>query len=145
MKKTVDIYDKKSVYQEEMEPRIYELIQIARENSIPIMITAAVSNSTEATEYASNVLLASTELSLFENRIANILFLLNDFYADAPSEIQHMADELTHYLKASIPDIQERLDIKLTDDKLFELYKAACRNTVLRFPEGVFPSPFGED
>lgn len=145
MKKTVDIYDKKSVYQEEMEPRIYELIQIAKENSIPIMITAAICNSSDATEYASNVLLASTELSLFENRIANILFLLNDFYADAPSEIQHMADELTHYLKASIPDIQERLDIKLTDDKLSELYKAACRNTALRFPEGIFPSPFEEN
>lgn len=141
----VDIYDKKSIYEEQMEPLVHEILQIAKENSIPVIVSAAVSNNEKATTYESNVVLAVTELSLFENRIANILFLMNDFYAEAPAEIRHMADELIHYLKPSVPDLEDRLDVRLTDDKISEIYNASLRTMELHFPEGIFPSVIDDE
>lgn len=145
MKNKIDVYNKKSIYDEQMKPLIEQLLSLARKNNIPLVISAAVANDEEHTEYETRTVLAITELSLYENRIANVLFLMNDFYADAPENIQNMVRSLTQYLKSSIPDIEERINIHLADNHLSEAYKALCRQIDLHFPGSTFSAAFDDE
>lgn len=145
MKHSIDVYDKKSIYREQMKPLIDDLLSISRKNNIPIVVSAAVANDEEHTEYETSTVLAVTELSLFENRIANVLFLMNNFYTDAPDDIRNMVRNLTQYLKASIPDAEELINVRLSNDKISESYKSLCHQISLHFPDGVFPSAFDDD
>lgn len=145
MKKKIDIYNKKTVYDQQMRPLVDELLSISRKNNIPIVISAAVANDEEHTEYETRIVLAITELSLFENRIANVLFLMNGLLADAPEDIRDMVRSLTQYLRASVPDADDMINIRLAKDTLTEAYKALCRNIDLHFPESVFPTGFDDD
>lgn len=145
MKKKIDVYNKKSVYATQMKPLVEDLLSISRKNNIPIVISAAVANDENHTEYETRTVLAITELSLFENRIANVLLLMNDFYAEAPEEIRNMVRSLIQYLKASIPDAEEQVSIRLSKDTISEIYKALCHTVELHFPVSVFPTGFDED
>lgn len=134
MERKIDIYDKTDIYLGEMKPVINELITLAKKYDLPTFVTVAVANNEKETKYMSDVVLASTEMTLFENRIANILFLLNGFIADAPEDIRNMYRELLYYLMPSIPDVKNMVDVRLRDEWISALYKAACHNTGLRYP-----------
>lgn len=145
MRTISDEYDKRTLYEEQMKPLVDELLQTARKLNLPTVISTAVANHEDNTEYISNAVLAITELTLFENRIANILYLMNDFYADAPEDIRNMVRELTYYLQPSVPDIETRINVRLSDENLLEIYKAACHKIDLHFPKGVFPDVLNDD
>ena len=93
-----DIYDKKKVYEEKIEPIIKQLKLTCNIEHLPMFVTVAVANNEKETVYRNDMVYASTDIRLSDRKIGNLLLLVNDFKTEPPLHLQSCIRDLQDYL-----------------------------------------------
>lgn len=118
-------YNKKSIYNKEIEPLVNQLKIICNLRQMPMFITVAVKNSPKGTEYISDTVLSSSEIKLTDNRIASLLLKINGFEDRCPDYILRDIQELQDYLdRISIEETTgNQIEVELCDDCIPDLIR----------------------
>ncbi len=99
-------YEKKKVFEEKIQPLLFQLKTICNAEKMPMFISVAVENSPSGTLYANDAVLASTGVRLEDNRIADIMLSMNGLVTDYPDYIKKDLRELEEFIQRS----KERTD-----------------------------------
>lgn len=133
-----DIYDKRKIYRSKIAPLIKELKVRCNLECMPMFITVAVANSEEGTKYMNDAIHAGIDVTLKDDRISDVLLLLNGFESDMPEHIKRDLREVEDYadhLKAV--KNRDTVDVSLKKDKIAMLDRAVeCRDEV-KPPDGI--------
>lgn len=118
-----DYYDKRAIYNKEIKKIIKDLKLACNIEKMPMFVTVAVKNDKDTTDYESDMILASTGVSLTENQITKLLLSLNGFNIEPPDYIKKDIKELEDYLNMisfKRSKKNSKAGIKLTSDHIFE-------------------------
>ena len=134
----IDVYDKNKEYLEEIAPIIKELKIACNLLKLPLFLTVAVANNEEGTEYKNDAIHASADVCLKEDRIADIILLLNGFQPDLPDYIKRDLQELQDYAaKRSQIQKSEDLSIQLKEDKTHMFHQITECGDAVKPPMGM--------
>jgi len=133
-----DIYDKKSAYTVKIAPIIKQLKIACNLEKMPMFVTVAVANSPEGTDYKNDAIHASANIELKDDRIADVLLLLNGFETELPEYIKRDMRELQEYAdRLRTLKEREHMDIELKDDKIQEFDRAVTAGEAIKAPDGM--------
>lgn len=141
-----DIFDKDSVYDNELMPIIRNLKQTCNLHRIPMFITVAVANDENGTKYRNDAVHAGIKPDLKDDRIAKILLLINGFHEELPEYIKKDIREIQEYAdRLSFSSLDEDiLGIELTEDLFGGIERVACGDDV-RAPEKMLGTPITDE
>lgn len=141
-----DVYDKHEIFLKEIVPIIKKLKIACNLNKLPMFITVAVANDESGTQYESDAIHASTELNLKDDRIANLMLLLNGFEADMPEYIQKDIFEIHEYFKKCEEIRQaDQIPVTLTDDKICLFHKTTVCGDHVKPPRKITEKPITDE
>ena len=117
----MEYYDKTDYYNSNIEPIVHELKKECGTNNIPFFITIATKNTETGTHYESDMILASAQTHLTDNRISKMLLALNGVDTKLPDQVKKAKEILEEYISEKIK--KETLpDIELTVDYLDDMH-----------------------
>lgn len=133
-------YDKSDVYENEIAPRVKDLMLICLEHRMPMFFTVADKNDAHSTSYRTSVLHAPTNIHLTDNRIAQALLFLNGFHNDIPQNIRSALREIAEYAYA-VKHVEfstqiDGMDEKLTDDIFDSLFAIVNGGDKVKIEDG---------
>ena len=142
-----NFYNKKDVYDEHIAPIIRKLKDVCNIERMPMFVSVAIENKPDATNYANEVVLASTGTALADNRIANILLSMNKFDIDYPEYIKKDIRELEEYLEQTKSALATApiLDLKLAEDKTIGFQQIVLGGNKAVLSENMKKGPNMED
>nr|WP_303180680.1 hypothetical protein [Lachnoclostridium phocaeense] len=118
-----DYYNKMDVYDEKIRPLIDELKKTCILEQMPMFVTIAVENDATYTSYKSDMVLAGSGVSLTDNRISDLLLILNHFDAEYPEHIKRAVRELQCYMDSLLNTSHAVTEQKLSDDVIAKMPK----------------------
>lgn len=98
MADNTNFYNKKSVYENRIEPIVRDLKVMCMAEDLPMFVSVAVKNDENGTDYINNTVMSGTGIRLTDNRIAKLLLYINDFDAVLPPEVEAAARTIESYI-----------------------------------------------
>ncbi len=124
-----DIFDKRKVYKNEIEPLVRKLKIACSIEKMPMFVTVAVANNENETKYENDMILSVAGVELQDNNINRMLLALNGFKTELPSHIKVAYQTLEDYmLKVATGERNaEETDRELARDFIMEATRIATR------------------
>ena len=139
-------YDKRELYKKKIEPAVKKIVRECGLDGIPMFATFAVRNTEDETEYASEMVFATTEKSLAVNNISKCLLKLNTFDTKFPDYILTSLRTISEYIAEMNENSSEMSEeIKLTYDILTDMSMIVKNKADLMFKAGVISKAIDDD